>query len=99
MDRRTNDVPRNPSDAGSRRQESESLRRLIGERITAARKRARLTQEELAQRIGTQNWTVSRYETGRMFPRLTLLRRMSTVLEVSTDYLLGLDRRSEEPKK
>ncbi|HZF13092.1 MAG TPA: helix-turn-helix transcriptional regulator [Thermoanaerobaculia bacterium] len=96
MDRRTNDIQRIQSAVGSRKQESEDLRRLIGERISAARRRARLSQGELAERIGTHNWTVSRYETGRMFPHLTLLRRMSTALDVSTDYLLGLDRRPPE---
>ena len=96
MDRRTNDAQCSESAVGSRKQESEDLRRLIGERISAARKRARLSQEELAQRIGTHNFTVSRYETGRMFPHLTLLRRMSKALNVSSDYLLGLELRSPE---
>jgi len=97
MDRRTNDIKRSDSAAGSPKQETEDeLRRLIGERIAAARRQAHLSQEELAQGIGTHNWTVSRYETGRMFPRLLLLRRLSRVLGVSTDYLLGLDLRPPE---
>jgi transcriptional regulator with XRE-family HTH domain len=99
MDRRINDVKRIESTAGSPKQETEDdLRRLIGERIAAARRRAHLSQEELAQAIGTHNWTVSRYETGRMFPRLLLLRRLSRVLGVSTDYLLGVELRSPEER-
>jgi ribosome-binding protein aMBF1 (putative translation factor) len=98
MDRRNYDAQHLPSAGSSRLQEAQEtaeLRTLIGERIAAARKRAALSQKELAEKIGAQVWAVSRYETGRMFPRVPLLRKLSRALDVSTDYLLALH---PEPK-
>jgi ribosome-binding protein aMBF1 (putative translation factor) len=98
MNRRTYDDQGSHSAGSSRLQdarETAELRTSIGERIAAARKKAALSQKELAEKIGAQVWAVSRYETGRMFPRVPLLRKLSRVLDVSTDYLLALH---PEPK-
>jgi ribosome-binding protein aMBF1 (putative translation factor) len=77
--------------------ETAELRGLVGERIAAARRRAALSQKELAEKIGAQAWAVSRYETGRMFPRVPLLRKLSRVLDVSVDYLLALHPEPRNP--
>jgi ribosome-binding protein aMBF1 (putative translation factor) len=77
--------------------ETAELRALVGERIASARRRAALSQKELAEKIGAQAWAVSRYETGRMFPRVPLLRKLSRALDVSVDYLLALHPEPRDP--
>ncbi len=47
-----------------------------------------LTQEQLAQLIGISRKTISAYETGRAVPSITVLKKLSRVLNVSTDILL-----------
>lgn len=60
-----------------------------GERIQAARKRAGLTQEQLAQKINSATITIRQYESGKREPRIDQLRKISAALEVSLMYLLG----------
>lgn len=61
----------------------------IGERIKKSRKYLNLTKRELAQRINITELTLSRYENGERDPRVDVLGRLSKVLQVSTDYLMG----------
>ena len=62
----------------------------LGERIKAARIQAGLTQEELADRIGVSRGAVARWELGEIEPKLRNLVVLSELLNVSTDYLLGI---------
>lgn len=66
-----------------------------GKRLKAARDMQNLTQEELAKRAGMSQRTIGRYETSNGEADEAILIRLASVLEVSTDYLLGL---SEDPK-
>lgn len=63
---------------------------LRGERLRAARLRADLTQEELADRLKTSKAQINRYEGGKQDPSAELLVKLSKELNVSTDWLLGL---------
>ena len=60
------------------------------ERLLLARRRADLTQEELAERAGLHKTDVSKMERGRMLPTVPRLRRLCVALGVSADFLLGL---------
>jgi ribosome-binding protein aMBF1 (putative translation factor) len=60
------------------------------ERLLLARRRADLTQEELAARAGLHKTDVSKMERGRMLPTAPRLRRLCVALGVSADFLLGL---------
>ena len=60
----------------------------MGARILERRKQMRLTQEELAERAGITPQTVSAAELGKKALRPENIVRISTVLDVSTDYLL-----------
>lgn len=62
-----------------------------GERIQAARKKAGLTQEQLAQKIDSATITIRQYESGKREPRIEQLRKIASALEVSLLYLLGVD--------
>ncbi len=57
-------------------------KRLIGERIKRLRKRAGLTQEQLAERVGLDARHLSRLEVGRHCPSLDTLERIARVLDV-----------------
>ena len=64
----------------------------FGNRLRRLRKERKLTQEELAGRIGVKNSVISFYEVGDRTPSLELLVKLSKALHVSTDVLLGLDK-------
>lgn len=68
----------------------------IGNRIASLRKKAGLTQEQLADAIGTSRQAVSKWESGKAQPDLDYAIRMGTHFGVSMDYLL-LGQESGEP--
>lgn len=55
-----------------------------------ARKNANLTQQAVADILGIQKTAVSKWETGRTLPDGRMLKRVSQLYNVSSDYLLGL---------
>ena len=63
---------------------------IFRERLLIARRRAELTQEDLAVRAGIHKSDVSKMERGRMLPTAPRLRRLCEALRVSADFLLGL---------
>ena len=63
---------------------------LFGDHLRAARQRAGLTQLQVAQSLGLSASAYCGYETGKRQPDLARLRRLSLLLRVSVDELLGL---------
>lgn len=59
-------------------------------RIADLRRQRKITQQELADRIGVSYQTVSRWETGAGEPELSLLAGVAEYFQVSVDQLLGL---------
>ena len=53
----------------------------IGKRIRDARKAAGLTQEELAERIGTSSVAVAQWETGRRNPKMGTVSKLAAALD------------------
>lgn len=51
-----------------------------------------LTQEQLAEKLGVSFQTVSRWETGAVYPDIELLPVMSELFDVTVDELIGCDR-------
>ena len=47
------------------------------------------SQAKLAEIVGVSGYSISRYETGVQSPSVETLLKLSDVLEVTTDYLLG----------
>lgn len=62
---------------------------MLGERIRRLRTGARMTQEELANRLGISKSAVGMYEQGRREPPYELLLRLSELFGVSADWLLA----------
>ena len=67
------------------------LANTLGAVARAARMRAGLTQEDVAERIGMASEVYGRMERGQMLPRVENLRRMCVVLNVAPHELLGLE--------
>lgn len=66
--------------------------RELGARILAARNRAGLTQTALATALGSGDQTViAHWEAGRQIPSAQSLTALARALNVSADYLLGLE--------
>ena len=63
----------------------------VGEKIRNLREEKGLTQPELAKLVGVSNGTVSFWENGENEPKASYVRKLATVFEVTSDYLLGLE--------
>ena len=57
--------------------------------IKIARIQKNISQKQLGEMLGVTYQTVSRWENGVMLPTTENLIKLSDVLEVSIDYLLG----------
>lgn len=63
----------------------------LGNRIKKCRKRLKLTQTELAQKLGGwDHTTISKWESNTYEPDVSNIKKLSQILNVTTDYLLGL---------
>ena len=66
---------------------------MLDERIRELRTAKRVSQVELAQRLGITKQCVSNWENSNIQPSLEMLVKLAEFFHVSTDYLLGLDNR------
>lgn len=64
----------------------------IGRFIGAMRKQRGLTQEQLGEKLGVTNKTVSRWETGKYMPDIDKLQELSSTLDISINELLAGER-------
>lgn len=63
----------------------------FGEILLQLREKKGLTQNQLAQRLGLRNSTISKYETSVDPPPALMVRKLAKVFDVSSDFLLGLE--------
>lgn len=61
----------------------------IGEKIREARKAAKLTQVELAEKLGVQQPLISDWERGDSIPTVASLVRLAPILNVDPGALIG----------
>lgn len=62
---------------------------MFQERIKQLRNAKRLTQADVAEKIGITRPAYTAYETGKRQPDFDILQKLATLFDVSTDYLLG----------
>lgn len=62
----------------------------LGSKISEYRQNKRMTQEELAGRIGVTPQALSKWERGQSLPDVSLLTDLCQILGCSADYLLGI---------
>lgn len=60
----------------------------FGQKLREARKKAGLTQEELAERLAVSRQAVTKWESGKGLPDVENWKTLSQALNVSIDYLL-----------
>ena len=65
-----------------------TLLKEMGERIYRRRKSLKLTQEELAEKLGVSTQMISNLELGKKAVRPENLAKLSVALNVSSDYVL-----------
>lgn len=63
----------------------------IQQKIAQIIRQSGMTQAALAQKIGVRQQTIAQYLSGRSMPALDTFANLCAVLEVSSDYLLGLE--------
>lgn len=61
----------------------------LGKRITENRKRLRLTQDQLAEKLGITAQAVSKWENDLSCPDITILPKLADIFCITTDELLG----------
>ena len=66
----------------------------FNENLKEARLKSGYSQKEVAEKIGVAKSTYSLYESGNREPNVDTIKKISDILKVSADTLLGLE---EEP--
>lgn len=64
----------------------------FGEKLKVLRTGQKLSQRELAERLGVAKSVISYYESGDRYPSYDVLVRMAHLFHVTTDYLLDMDK-------
>lgn len=62
-------------------------------RLRLAIKESGIQQKEIARLVGVSAQTVSKYMKTDVFPALDTLAKLCVVLDVSADYILGIDQK------
>lgn len=62
-----------------------------GERIRVARKKARLTQTELGEKIGVTHGTISKWESNEITPNIVIFAKLPEALGCSVADLLPIE--------
>lgn len=65
---------------------------ILGDKLKALRTAKKMSQKELAERIGIAKSVISFYESGDRFPSYDVLIKIAHIFNVSTDYLLDIER-------
>jgi len=67
----------------------EEYLKVFAQRLRALRIEKNLTQQELAETIGTVKSTISQYESCKREPVLSILIKLAKALDVDIPYLIG----------
>ncbi|MCP4481593.1 MAG: helix-turn-helix transcriptional regulator [bacterium] len=70
----------------------------IGEHIMIIRKQKGFSQGQLGKKIGTSGDIIGRYERGVISPSIDVIIKISDILEVSIDFLVGKTNLKLDPK-
>lgn len=63
---------------------------MFGENLKKARKKAKLSQEKVAEEINTSRSNISKYENETLEPNIETLKRLCELYGVSADYIIGI---------
>lgn len=65
------------------------MEQTLGNRIMENRKRLKLTQDQLAEKLGVTAQAVSKWENDQSCPDITILPKLAEIFNTTTDALLG----------
>ena len=65
---------------------------MFSKKLKTLRTAKKMSQKDLADKVGVAKSVVSFYESGDRFPSYDVLIRISRIFNVTTDYLLGIER-------
>lgn len=71
----------------------------IGSKIEDLLEKRKISQRELANRIGIDESTISRIIKGERNPKTDVLANISTALHTTSDYLLGIENEDFDSNK
>ncbi len=71
----------------------------FNEKIRYLREEKNLTQTQLGEKLNMHQMKISRMETGSAEPSLNDIRELCSFFNVSADYLLGLPKGMNYPKR
>ena len=60
----------------------------FSEKLFTLRKANNLTQEQLAEKLDISRQSISKWESGQAIPEIEKIIALSTIFDVTTDYLL-----------
>lgn len=63
----------------------------IGKKITVLRKNNKLSQEDLAEKLGVTRQTISKWELGQTYPSINQAKELSKIFNISLDELVNND--------
>lgn len=69
----------------------------FGARLKQARANKKLTQNDVADKLGIDFTTISKYENNRSEPDNEILREMASMYEVTLDWLISGQERTSRP--
>ena len=67
------------------------MEQTLGKRISANRKKLKLTQDQLAEKLGVTAQAVSKWENDQSCPDIATLPKLAEIFNITTDELLGRD--------
>lgn len=65
------------------------------ERLRKLRREADMTQQQMADYLGVQRTTYTKYEIGTISPSIDTLKKIASLFNVTTDYLIGEAQKNE----
>ena len=65
---------------------------MFSEKLKALRTGRKISQKKLAEQLGVAKSVVSFYESGERFPSYDVLKKIARIFNVTTDYLLDIER-------
>lgn len=65
----------------------------FGDKLKKLRTGQKLTQQQLAERLGVAKSVVSYYESGDRYPSYDVLVKIARIFHVTTDYLLDIEKK------
>ncbi len=71
----------------------------LHEKIYFCRKKAGMSQETLAEKIGVSRQAISKWETGEAVPELSNLKVLCDIFGVTADWMISETEPEETPKK